>query len=59
MIEDRLRCPGCHAARLEQHSGLFQCGQCSRTFPCVSGIPKLVVEESVGEERQDATVESV
>lgn len=45
---DNYRCPVCKQSNFRTSSTQWICSSCNMTYKCISGIPKLYVEEKVG-----------
>jgi len=49
MIESKVICPLCKNSSLKEHYHTFwMCSECGEKYSCVSGIPRLYLEDSVG-----------
>lgn len=45
---DNYRCPVCKESNFRTSMTQWSCFSCNTTYPCISGIPRLYVEEKVG-----------
>lgn len=45
----KYQCPACGHSRLRAFSTLWQCEHCQQTYPTVRGVPKLLLEENLGQ----------
>ena len=49
MIESKVICPSCKKCSInDRYQTFWICSECGEKYSCVSGIPKLFVEDSVG-----------
>lgn len=49
----KYQCPKCHKSDWQTSSNLWSCQACGQSYPCVSGIPKLYLENNVGEKDKE------
>ncbi len=51
MIESQVICPSCKNNSInDRYQTFWMCSDCGKKYSCVSGIPKLYLEDSIGEE---------
>ena len=46
--DEGYRCPKCGSARLSMSSTVWRCIACDEVFRCVSGVPRLYIEDRLG-----------
>lgn len=49
----KYQCPTCHKSDWRTFSTIWSCQSCGQSYPCVNGIPKLYLENSVGEKDKE------
>jgi ubiquinone/menaquinone biosynthesis C-methylase UbiE len=49
----KYQCPNCQQSQWQIYSTLWRCEPCGVAYNCVSGIPKLYIEENVGQKDKE------
>lgn len=53
MSLNKYQCPNCQKSELCNQSTLWSCQHCGKKYPCVNGIPRLYLEDSLGEKDRE------
>lgn len=49
----KYQCLNCRQSKWQTYSTFWRCDDCGRKYPCVNGIPKLYIDDSIGQKDRE------
>ena len=49
----KYQCPNCEQSALRDQSNRWTCANCSKEYPCINGIPRLYLENALGQKDKE------